>query len=359
MSAKAMKKLMFEDGKGPVAAVVSPRVGTPTSTGSPRRSAALLYINQMLRETPPETLPSIGAAVRASVPAGGEKSLIELTLCFADLRVPPTVKSKASSLVLPKIVSVAIAGQQWTFTLHVVCAREDARAYMPAPDCTTTFKTLDLALEEVASFWCPRGPFHNTPVSLKRVDEIVGELVRLQSHHLLDAIKVVQTMCICDMEAALKQMVARVLLSSPLIREMQPTTKHAVAKRLVVEGHRIAVLDTFSMRICKLEGVGFGSLMPPKWCVQPVRVVCLGPGEGSRQGSSGPSGATIVVTTAEGTEHRPFRELDRVLTHQSPIYCRFMLYDLEHDALQVMCDLEAHITTHMLRAETQDVPLDT
>jgi hypothetical protein len=349
----AMKKLMFEDAKGPVGAIASPRASTPMSAGSPRRSASLSYVNQMLRETPPDALPAIGAAVRACVPAGGEKSLIELALCFADLRVPPTVRSKPSTLVLPKVLSVAITGQQWTFTLHVVCAREDARTYVPMPDSTTTFKTLELALEEVASFWCPRGPFHNTPVSLRRVDEIVGELVRLQSHHLLDAIKVVQTMCVCDMEAELKQVVARVLLSSPLIRELQPTTKQAVAKRLVIEGHKIAVLDTFSMRICRLEGVGFGSLMPPRWCVQPVRVVSLAPPapEGSRHG-------TIVVTTAEGTEQRPFRELDRALTHQSPIYCRFLLYDLEHDALQVMCDLEAHITTHMLRAETQDVPLD-
>jgi hypothetical protein len=350
----------------PVTSLMSPTSTRSVSNGTPRdpaissapvrKTGPLRYLDQAFRDTNPVVVTKVVDAIRSSVPQTDNK-LVELRLDFLEPDEPP--RCTPANLKANKLVTIT---SDWRVSLHVRCLRDELRTYVPNVDKSRTARTIELAVEEVASLWCGKGRLRDRPVSLSYVEDIVCSLILDLEHHVIDAITLVKTLIICGKEELVRSAVARLSLQGGTITELQPTITKLLAQRRVLEGQRVAVIDVFRLRVSTVRGSGLASLVPTLWAICPVRVVELGRGVPDSDAGKAAVGratdAQILVVTTETTSSRVhLRELESVLEVRNALYCKFMLYDTEEGAVFALSEIERYIDGNLLREEMETILL--
>ena len=321
-----------------------------------KRIGPLKYLDQALRDTPPQLVCTFIDLLRKSI-TGINSPLVCISIRVGEPSIIP--KCKNAGLIVPKLVTIDT--RDWVITLNLVCNRNDIATYAPQIDTQRTARTMELAIEEVAGLWCYKGPFQGRTVSLANLDDIVCELVKTFNHHLLDAIALVRTLVLCQQENVLKQTVARLLLNGGVITELMPTITLILAQRRILDGERIAVIDLFRLRIIEVRGQGIASLAPVLWCIQPLRVLETIRGTPEREELRSVYGENILmlsVVTVDTTRKVNLNDLPTQLAGNSVIYCRFTLYNTEEAAATSLSELERYITEHRLREDVSEIALN-
>jgi hypothetical protein len=320
----------------------------------------LAYVDQLLRGLPQGAITRFGELVRRSAKEGvPPRSLVELSIVVGEYESAP--RCRAAPLQVPPLLAIEeVKGRvdgdlrPWKVTLRLICQHEGVRMYQPLPDEARTTSSLELSVEDAASLWCRRGPLEGSIVGLGDPGAVARELVLSCAYHLLDALIIVRTLAVCGLEEELRRKVAQLLVERGPIRDLSLTTKRELAKRRVLAGERIAVLDYDNLTTCEVRGVacGLASLLPSRWCIQPVRVLEL-----SSEMVDGARVQTLHVMTAEGSSRRCLRHLDGLLASQHPLYCSPVLYETQAVARAVLEDLVVHLQRHSLRHDMQEVEL--
>lgn len=343
--------------------VTSPRLGRVTTPLTTARGVAdalaggarivdtpIRYLDQVMRGYGRDMVECFQSAVRSCAPKTGEKALVELSIVVSEPTMIP--KCRIASLHVPKLISIDTTTQNWHITLRIVCQKEAISGYVAVPDNSKTSKSMDLALEEVGSFWRPKGPMHGTTVGLQRCADLACHLVQMYGHHVMDAITVVRTMCMCDQEETLKKIAARLLVEGGTIAELKPVSSQRLASRRILDNEQMAVIDMFAIRVEELKGTGLASLVPSKWCIAPIRVLkCR---RGLLEGVS-----MLILDCIDKTTSRSMhvRHLTEMLTYNDAIYCTFVLYDTLEDATEAVQDLEKYVSQNRVRGDMQVLDL--
>ena len=327
------------------------RIGGADRAISPM--SPLAYLDQLLRDvTPPERTKLVDNLMKA-VPNLPDRSLVEVTIPIGSAEEQP--KCKASTLKIPRLVTILNGKRdEWRAHLHLVCTREDLKRYTPFPDESKTIKSFELAQENLSMLWCIKeSVFYGSKVTLERKEELVCELMRLFSYHLLDAVDLVKTMYFCSKEAQVQDQVAKLLVEGGAILELKPTISSAIATRRIFEKRRIAVLSMFSLKPQKLQGENMASFLPVKYCIHALYVL-----EAIPTKKEGVAVVEIVKTTDKGIERYPAVHVASLLNGKELLYCDLVLYDTEDQAISALLDLNRYIENHGLRkTELEDVEL--
>src|ERR1019366_4266051 len=278
----------------------------------------LFYIDQILRDLAPLDRKKLLAELRKCIPYVSDRTLLEITIPIGTVEETP--KCKPSTLKIPRLVTITTKKTVWIVHLHIVCTRDDLKSYNPVPDDSKTIKTLELAKENLAMLWCMKEScFYTTVVSLERKEELVSELVRLFSYHILDALTIVKTMCLCSQEAELQALVAKITIEGSTILALRPTTSKSIAMRRIYDKKRIAVLSMFSLKPQKLQGTNLASFLPIKWCIHALYV--LEAVQGKRDEIPV---VEILKTTEIAVERYSTQQATSLLNGKELLFCNFV-----------------------------------